>query len=200
MNGIVTKVLFLIALINLIIGCKNQTNEILFSDNLICNTFNKNKIDHRLNIIPTPDEFKLGKEPYRLNKRPDSLSPLLVYLLDETFEPNSFFSFKDNYDSLNKIYKKRMPVSGQFLKSNCRDFNFKNITNSKVQELKNDRIKYRSFFRDPSSVIIKLSDLYTNEKRNQGVIFMTTTYAFKDNTFGSLIFLEKKGNVWQLKK
>jgi len=199
MNHLVIKRFLLFILIAMMLRCSDIPKEIDLQENLICFLLNKKRIDHRLDIIPSPESFNIGKRPYRLDKRPDSVPPLLVYVYDKTFEPNNLYSFEEKYDSLYKIYNRQIPVKNNFVKSKCEDFMFEEIADFQITEIKSDRIRRGNFFRFPSAVIIKLSNLFYNEEETEGVIYMSVTYNFMDSTYGSLIHLEKKDNFWKLK-
>lgn len=163
----------------------------VLSDDFFCNLLERGRVDIRLDYIPTLEESKNGKTPYRLDKRPDNIEPLKVYVWSTEIEPLFDKLDKKIIEDFNPIYSREKSIASVFQKSICDDFEIR-----KQKILDKEIFKYNNLDR---GLLLQTSKLYFNQKDNKAIFFVRLTRSSLSST-ESAIILKKENEKWIYEK
>lgn len=189
MNHLVIKLC--LPFLFLYLSCNDLSEKTVIPDNFLCEYLEKIKVDIRLDVIPTPKEFKNGKAAYRLDTRPDSIQPLKVYVWNTEIDP--FFNKLNkeiNKDFNERRYEKTSLVD-LFQASKCKNF-----------EIKNNEILDQKIFKynNPNKgILLQTSKLFLNKNNTKAIIFIRLTRNPLDSSEQAII-LKKENAKWIYEK
>lgn len=190
MNHLVIKLC--LPFLFLYLSCNDLSEKTVISDDFLCEYLEKIKVDIRLDVIPTPEEFKNDKVAYRLDTRPDSIQPLKVYVWNTEIDP--LFDKLDeeiNKDFNEKKYEK-ISLVDFFQESKCNNFKIK-----KKETLDQKIFKYNN---PNKGILLQTSKLFLSKKNTtRAIIFIRLTRHPLDSSEHAII-LKKENEKWIYEK
>lgn len=189
MNHLVITCCFFLLCCNM--GCSSHQKEVVLSDDFFCNLLERGRVDIRLDYILTLESFKNGKKPYRLDKRPDNIEPLKVYVWSTEIEP--LFDKLDTkiIEDFNPNYSREKSIISILKKTICDDFE---IREQKI--LDKEIFKYNNLDR---GLLLQTSKFYFKQKDNKAIFFVRLTRSSLSST-ESAIILKKENEKWIYEK